>query len=110
MQSFEYVWLIRFSFFSKISSPDRFENFYIVASENGLKTQSSKVHPSPGAARRSVWALPLTASCNMVAEESNHTEEETSPTEEKDCNMLCCSDGTEMMISVEEIFDIVKNG
>lgn len=46
----------------------------------------------------------------MVAEESNHTEEETSPTEEKDCNMLCCSDGTEMMISVEEIFDIIKNG
>lgn len=46
----------------------------------------------------------------MVAEESNHTEEEASPTEEKDCNMLCCSDGTEMMISVEEIFDIVKNG
>lgn len=69
------------------------------------------MHPSPGAAR-SVWALPLTASCNMVTEENehNHTEEETSPIEEKDSNLLCCSDGTEMLVSVEEIFDVIKNG
>lgn len=84
---------------------------YNVASENGIRTQSSKVHPSPGAAR-SVWALPLTASCNMVSEENehNHTEEEQSPTEEKDSNLLCCSDGSDILVSVEDIFDAIKNG
>lgn len=67
------------------------------------------MHPSPGAAR-SVWALPLTASCNMVTEEHNHTEEEQSPTEEKDTNLLCSADGTEMLVSVEDVFDVIKNG
>lgn len=84
-----------------------------MAVENGIKTQCSKVHPSPGAAR-SVWALPLTASCNMVAEENehNHTDrEEQSPTEEKDSNILCC-DSTEMLIQsvTDDIFDVIKNG
>lgn len=113
-----------------------------MASDNGLKTQSSKVHPSPGAAR-SVWALPLTASCNMVGEEHDHhhTEEEQSPTDDdgngKDMltlmlannggggqnhqqpqqpqqqqqhQLLRAADGTELLISCEDVFDVIKNG
>lgn len=102
----------------------------MASSDNGLKTQSSKVHPSPGAAR-SVWALPLTASCNMVGEEHDHhhTEEEQSPTDDdtgtgKDMLMnnggggqqqqqhqlLRAADGTELLISCEDVFDVIKNG
>lgn len=79
-----------------------------MASENGIRTQNSKVFPSPGAARRSVWALPLTASCNMVTEEHdhNHTEEESSPIEEKDSNLLC----SELVVHIDDIFDVIKNG
>lgn len=78
-----------------------------MASENGLRTQSSKVHPSPGVAR-SVWALPLTASCNMVTDdnEHNHTEEESTPIEEKDTNLLC----SELVVHIDDIFDVIKNG
>lgn len=88
------------------------------------------MHPSPGAAR-SVWALPLTASCNMVGEEHDHhhTEEEQSPTDDdtgtgKDMQMnnsggggqqqqhqlLRAADGTELLISCEDVFDVIKNG
>lgn len=78
-----------------------------MAFENGIRTQSSKVHPSPGAARN-VWALPLTASCNMVTEDNdhNHTEEEASPIEEKDSNLLV----SELYVNIEDIFDVIKNG
>lgn len=108
-----------------------------MASDNGLKTQSSKVHPSPGAAR-SVWALPLTASCNMVGEDHDHhhtEEEEQSPSDSdtKDLlggsggggntgggtggsgsngggQLLRAADGTELLISCEDVFDVIKNG
>lgn len=83
----------------------------IVAAENGIRTQNSKVHPSPNAISRSsgVWAIsPLTASCNMTTEDSdhNHTEEETTPIEEKDSNLLC----TELVVHIDDIFDVIKNG
>lgn len=56
-------------------------DFFNVASADGIRTQNSKVHPSPGACTRSVWALPLTYdSCNMVAEEDGaHTDHEVDP-------------------------------
>ena len=57
--------------------------FFNVASTDGIRTQHSKVHPSPGAGTaRSVWALPLNYdSCNMVAEEDSaaHTDHEVDP-------------------------------
>lgn len=80
-----------------------------MASENGIRTQNSKVHPSPGVARSIVWAIsPLTASCNMVTEdnEHNHTEEESTPIEEKDSNLLC----SELVVHIDDIFDVIKNG
>lgn len=97
----------------------------MASSDNGLKTQSSKVHPSPGAAR-SVWALPLTASCNMVGVEHDHHQEEEEPEEDgKDMlltmmasnsssghshQLLRAADGTELELSVEDVFDVIKNG
>lgn len=84
-----------------------------MASENSIRTQNSKVHPSPGAAR-SVWALPLTASCNMVGEEDNapHTDQEVdrSPIEEQhDSNLLIEGvDGAKA--NLDDIFDVIKNG
>lgn len=80
---------------------------FTLAVENGFKTQTGKVYPSPGAAR-SVWALPLTASCNMVTDDNdhNHTEEETSPIEDKDTNLLC----SELVVHIDDIFDVIKNG
>lgn len=83
----------------------------IVAAENGIRTQNSKVHPSPNAISRSsgVWAIsPLTASCNMTTEDTdhNHTEQETTPIEEKDSNLLC----TELVVHIDDIFDVIKNG
>lgn len=80
-----------------------------MASESGIRTQNSKVHPSPGVARSIVWAIsPLTASCNMVTEdhEHAHTEEETTPIEEKDSNLLC----SELVVHIDDIFDVIKNG
>lgn len=80
----------------------------IVASENGIRTQNSKVHPSPNAISR-VWAIsPLTASCNMTTEDSdhNHTEEDSTPIEEKDSNLLC----SELVVHIDDIFDVIKNG
>lgn len=90
------------------------ENSCTVASENTVRTQNSKVHPSPGTAR-SVWALPLTASCNMVAEEDSaaHTDQEAehSPLceEQRDVHqVLQAADGE--IINLDDIFDIIKAG
>lgn len=82
-------------------------NFTNVATDNSIKTQSGKVYPSPGAAR-SVWALPLTASCNMVTDDNdhNHTEEETTPLEDKDTNLL----NADLVVHIDDIFDVIKNG
>lgn len=60
-----------------------------------------KVFPSPGIAR-SVWALPQTASCNMVADTDHPA---ASANHEKD--------GSEADIneySLRNIFDLVKTG
>lgn len=82
------------------------EQSFIVASENVIRTQNSKVHPSPGVARNIVWAIsPLTASCNMVTEDNATTEEETSPIEEKDSNLLCSVSSV-----IDDIFDVIKTG
>ncbi|EAA14821.2 AGAP008928-PA, partial [Anopheles gambiae str. PEST] len=75
----------------------------------------SRVHPSPGSARTLVWALPLTASCNMVTEESDHPhhpEEAKTPTQEKDSNLLARTDSSEVLIqsSMDDIFDVIKSG
>lgn len=83
------------------------EQSFIVASENVIRTQNSKVHPSPGVARSIVWAIsPLTASCNMVTEDNdNHTEEATTPSSNNtDSNLLC----SELVVHIDDIFDVIK--
>ena len=67
----------------------------------------TQVHPSPGSARvLPSWALPSTASCNMVTEENDH------PAQEKDSNLLS---STELLIQnsmddIFDIFDVIKQG
>jgi palmitoyltransferase ZDHHC13/17 len=88
------------------------EHFNKVASDNGIRTQCSKVHPSPGVAR-SVWALPLTSSCNMASEENDHhAEDAKTPADDKDSNRLSIIDSTEMLIqtSMDDIFEVIKSG
>lgn len=44
----------------------------------------------------------------MVTEdhEHAHTEEESTPIEEKDSNLLC----SELVVHIDDIFDVIKNG
>jgi hypothetical protein len=85
------------------------EFFNKVASDNGIRTQCGKVHPSPGAAQRSVWALPLTSSC---IENDHHAEDAKTPSDDKDSNRLSIIDSTEMLIqcSMDDIFEVIKSG
>lgn len=51
----------------------------------------------------------------MVTEENDehpHTEEEKTPIQEKDSNLLSRSDSTEILIqsSMDDIFDVIKAG
>lgn len=44
----------------------------------------------------------------MVTDDNdhNHTEEETTPLEEKDVNLL----NSELVVHIDDIFDVIKNG
>lgn len=81
-----------------------------VASDS-IRTQSSRVHPSPGAARN-VWALPLTSSCNMMGEdESDHGgDKDQTGMDDKDVHLLYSVNSSDSIIVIEDIFDIIKNG
>lgn len=90
---------------------------------------SSKVHPSPGAAR-SVWALPLTASSSCNMEEDGHAHADIdididhrphSPPgtngpvnngegSEHDSNMLLFEGLDGATVNLDDIFDIIKSG
>lgn len=76
-----------------------------------VDNSKNRVHPSPGNATRLLWEV--TASCNMVAEDNDHThtdQEQQTPIED---NLLTRSDSTEMLIqstTMDDIFDVIKSG
>ncbi|EDW80216.2 uncharacterized protein Dwil_GK21079 [Drosophila willistoni] len=79
---------------------------------------SSKVHPSPGgAAARSIWALPLTASsasCNMVEEDGHHDHPDDGAldgvSQEEHDSVLIFEGADGATVNLDDIFDIIKNG